>query len=82
MIVLGMRLSAYLSSICCAMLVVLHTGTAWGQLTVLSKGNPTAEWRKAQLAQIEAQLSDSATKAELKLELTAQKEWLTGYSNG
>jgi hypothetical protein len=80
MIAIEMRLCTYLTSACCAILVVLDTGAALGQLTVLSKGNPTAEWRKAQLAQIETQLADKAIKAELKLELVAQQEWLTGYS--
>lgn len=60
--------------------VLLHAGLAMGQLTVLSKGNSTLEWRKAQLSQIEAQLADTATKGELKLELTAQKEWLTNHA--
>jgi hypothetical protein len=78
--VMGMRFSAYLTTAWWAMLVALHVGTAVGQLTVLSKGNPTVEWRKAQLAQIEAQLSDAATQGELKQELAAQKEWLTNYS--
>ncbi len=80
MIANGMRTSAYLKVVCSATLVVLHAGIALGQLTVLSKGNTAAEWRKAQLAQIETQLNDNATKEELRLELTAQKEWLTNYS--
>ncbi len=62
------------------LLIVLQADSAHGQLKVLSKGNPTLEWRKAQLGQIDAQLADKTTKAELKLELTAQKEWLTNYS--
>ena len=33
----------------------------------------------AQLAQIEMQLADKATMADLKLELAAQKQWLTDY---
>lgn len=80
MIAFGTRFSASLSVTYGALLVVLHAGLALGQLTVLSKGNPTLEWRKAQLIQIETQLADEATKGDLKLELTAQKEWLTNYS--
>lgn len=76
----GMRLSACLTVACSAMVLLVHADVAVGQLRVLSKGNPVAEWRKAQLTQIEAQLNDKATKAELKLELTAQKEWLTNYA--
>lgn len=80
MIAFRMRFSVYSSVFGGAMLVLLQAGLAMGQLTVLSKGNPTLEWRKAQLAQIETQLADKATKGELKLELEAQKEWLTNYS--
>ena len=80
MIAFRMRFSACLSLSSGALLVLLHAGLAIGQLTVLSKGNPTLEWRKAQLAQIESQLADKASKGDLKLELTAQKEWLTNYT--
>ncbi len=66
--------------ICCV--AALQASIALGQLRVLSKGNPAEEWRKAQLAQIDAQLADKATKAELKLELTAQKNWLANYTTG
>ena len=79
MTALGMRFSNHHSLICVALVVVLQTGLASGQLSVLSKGNPAAEWRKAQLAQIEMQLADNATMADLKLELAAQKQWLTDY---
>ncbi len=66
--------------ICCV--AALQAGEALGQLRVLSKGNPAEEWRKAQLAQIDAQLAEKATKGELKLELTAQKNWLASYTTG
>ena len=80
MIVFGMRFSASLWITSGAMLVMLHAGLAMGQLTVLSKGNPTLEWRKAQLGEIESQLADKKLQGDLKLELLAQKEWLTNYS--
>jgi len=80
MLAKGMRFSAYLTVVFSVILVLLHAGIAMGQLTVLSKGNPAVEWRKAQLTQIDTQLNDETTKAELKLELAAQKEWLTNYS--
>ena len=62
--------------------LMLQCGSAVAQLRVLSKGNPAEEWRKAQLAQIETQLADKATKGDLQLELTAQKSWLTSYTPG
>lgn len=80
MTAIGTRFSPYFTVFCGLILAALQAGLACGQLTVLSKGNPTLEWRKAQLAQIDTQLNDKATKAELKLELAAQKEWLTNYS--
>jgi hypothetical protein len=80
MTALGIRFSTTFSLTAGALLVLLQAGLAVGQLSVLSKGNPAAEWRKAQLAQIEMQLADKSLKTELKLELTAQKEWLTDYS--
>ena len=64
-----------------SLVVVLQAGLASGQLSVLSKGNPAVEWRKAQLAQLEIQLADSTTPAELKLELSAQKQWLSDYAS-
>ena len=64
------------------LMLLLQTGSAFGQLRVLSKGNPAEEWRKAQLAQIDAQLADKATKGDLKLELEAQKGWLSNYTSG
>jgi hypothetical protein len=76
----GIRFSTGFSLTSGAWLVLLQAGLAMGQLSVLSKGNPAAEWRKAQIAQIEMQLTDKAAKAELKLELSAQQEWLKEYS--
>jgi hypothetical protein len=81
MIVIGTRFCACRLLASGAIVLMLHVGSAMGQLTILSKGNPAAEWRKAQLAQIDLQLADKATKAELKLELTAQKQWLTDYAS-
>ncbi len=60
--------------------LLVQPGEAVAQLRVLSKGNATAEWRKAQLAALDAQLADKSTNGELKQELTAQQKWLTNYS--
>ncbi len=62
--------------------LILQCCVAQGQLRVLSNGNPVEEWRKAQLAQIDKQLAERSTGAELKLELTAQKTWLETYTPG
>ena len=77
----GMRFSKHCSVSGFFLVVVLQASLASGQLSVLSKGNPAVEWRKAQLAQIEIQLADSTTPAELKLELAAQKQWLSDYAS-
>lgn len=39
------------------------------QLTVLSKGNPTLQWQKVQLAQIDARLADKTIVGNCGLEL-------------
>ncbi len=65
------------------LLTILNlAATARAQLTVLSKGNPTLQWQKVQLAQIDAQLADKTIVGDLRLELEAQQQWLTLYQPG
>lgn len=64
------------------LLTFLPGELAQAQLRVLSKGNSREEWRKAQLMQIEAQLTDKSTTGPLKLELEAEKRWLSSYVPG
>jgi hypothetical protein len=74
----GHFVSASLAVIC----VVIFGSSTFGQLKVLSKGNTVEEWRKAQLAQIDAQLNEKSTAAELKSELESAKKWLSAYQPG
>jgi len=55
---------------------------ATGQLTVLSSGNVNLKWRSTQLELIDQQLSDAQIKGQLRLELEAQKQWLTAWASG
>ncbi len=64
------------------MLVICWCSPVAGQLKVLSQGNTGEEWRKAQLATIDSQLTDRSLAAELRKELESQKKWLSAYKPG
>ena len=55
---------------------------AWGQLTVLSRGDSTAAWRSAQVASLSEQLSQKSLPEDLRAELSAQKRWLEAWVPG
>jgi hypothetical protein len=55
---------------------------AQAQLTVLSKGNPTATWRSAQLGVLEEQLRRDTLPDDMRRELTAQRRWLSAWKPG
>ncbi len=62
-------------------LLTLST-SAFGQLSVLSSGDPNSQWKATQLQLIEQQLSDQAVKGPLRKELEAQKQWLSQWNSG
>ncbi len=75
-------LSCHAWAISGLMLVMCWCSPVTGQLKVLSQGNASEEWRKAQLATIDVQLADRSLVAELRKELESQKKWLAAYKPG
>ncbi len=59
--------------------LALGTSVSFAQLQTLSQGNASQQWRDAQLQIFEKQLADKATPEELRLELTAQRNWLARW---
>lgn len=60
----------------------LVSNIALGQLSLLSRGNPEAQWQTAQLQHIEQQLADTNVRGELRKELESQKTWLSTWASG
>ncbi len=50
------------------------------QLQTLSKGNADQQWRDAQIKECDRQLADGKLPDELKLELQAQRNWLSKWN--
>lgn len=66
----------------CALSVVLFSGNAVAQVSVLSAGNPAREWRATQLELLKQQLQDKAVQGAFRDELLAQQKWLTAWKPG
>jgi len=66
----------------CALSVVLFSGNAMAQLSVLSAGNPAREWRSTQLELLKQQLQDKAVQGAFRDELLAQQKWLNAWKPG
>ncbi len=54
----------------------------FGQLRVLSPGDPVVAWRTAQLDSLKSQTANPSLPEELKLELKAQSQWLVQWKPG
>lgn len=63
-------------------LVALIAPRLHAQLRVLSQGDSTSQWLKAQVAQLDVQLADKAVTGDLRAELEAQRKWLGTYTPG
>lgn len=56
--------------------------SAFSQLSVLSAGNPSLQWKSTQLQLLDQQMQDPAVKGPLRSELEAQKRWLEKWNSG
>ncbi len=74
-----MRITIVFSFLLLSILAVLP---AFAQLRELSKPNPAAVWRTAQIASLESQLTNQNLDSRLKTELSAQREWLKNWQPG
>lgn len=65
-----------------AVLLIAVKSSALAQLSVLSSGDTTSQWKATQLELIEQQLSDQSVKGVLRKELESQKAWLSQWNAG
>ncbi len=65
-----------------AVLLVAAATFAQAQLTVLSSGDTSAQWKSTQLDLIGQQLADQSVKGVLRKELESQKLWLSQWNSG
>jgi hypothetical protein len=62
--------------------LLITTQLVYGQLNILSSGNPGLQWKNTQLQLIEQQMNDGSVKGPLRTELEAQKRWLSEWKSG